>query len=189
VPDLNGERSPNMGTSRRERLNRLLVRLELREDLSAEQSKRLEAQFAEDEKRGYDFGRSRFLAPTTGIPPTRTIASLSDVERRLACAWQSQLWRHSGFGLECTLDGWKGTKLDYSQCVERRASCDATIGEIEECERAIRFGNGCFTSPPLPKCRALRSCLFGFASASSSSEGRLQTSTCDDTVLTWSAAP
>lgn len=151
-----------LGSARRTRLSDLLLRANVRTaPLSPEQQQALVEQGERDRHMGRDYNLARLLPPASGLDVTRRVSDLTDREWQRVCAWQSQLWRHSGFMYGCE-DGSRELKVDYAACDKQKQRCAASVGEIETCARYLRFDNPCFERPRSDRCVELRDCLPGW---------------------------
>lgn len=59
---------------------------------------------------------------------------------------------------------WRFTVQDFSWCLAHPPTCEATVGEVEACVEELKDGSGgCFESPAVSHCKALRPCFWGYA--------------------------
>ena len=108
----------------------------------------------------------RWVPAMTGVDPQTVLANSSPREKALLCAWQAQVWRsglprHNGGKITCD-DDTTVAALSFADCQALVPSCNASVGQIEDCMRRQRV-DPCLTTEAARPCRMLSHCFWGMS--------------------------
>jgi hypothetical protein len=108
----------------------------------------------------------RWVPAMSGVDPQTVLANSSPREKALLCAWQAQVWRsglprHNGGKITCD-DGTTVAALSFADCQALVPSCNASVGQIEDCMRQQRV-DPCLTTEAARPCRMVSHCFWGMS--------------------------
>ena len=153
----NGERIDTMMPVRRERLEALLVELEL---LPPPPAPELEQLLEEQKSIDGELYRLRFMPYSSGVSAEARLTDLSEAQKLRLCYWHASTGSlRAGSGRECA-NGLRSIGLEVRDCISTFPTCDLAVGEAEDCMRRRRV-DPCYERPENEGCEALRRCSWG----------------------------